>query len=87
MEPGSTPWRCAQSARPAGRYFGSPRQRSNTEASIVSFIDAHRPLPDGVSLPEADFWSPSQAAFFRESIQADADWAEVVDQLNLALRG
>ena len=57
------------------------------EASIVAFIDAHRPLPEGVSLPEADFWSPSQAAFFRESIQADADWAEVVDQLNVALRG
>lgn len=57
------------------------------EPSIVAFIAKHRPLPDGVTLPEADFWTPSQAAFFRESIHADADWAEVVDQLNLALRG
>ena len=57
------------------------------EPSIIAFIAEHRPLPAGVSLPEADFWTPSQAAFFREAIQADADWAAVVDQLNLALRG
>ncbi len=57
------------------------------EASIVAFIDAHRPLPEGVTLPQADFWTPSQVAFIREEIHADADWAEVIDQLNLALKG
>lgn len=60
---------------------------ASDEASIVAFIDAHRPLPEGVALPDAPFWSPGQSRFFRESIAADADWAEVVDQLNLALRG
>jgi len=57
------------------------------EASIVAFIDANRPLPPGMTLPEAPFWTPAQVQFIRESIMADADWAEVVDQLNLALRG
>ncbi len=57
------------------------------EASIVGFIETHRPLPDGVTLTEAPFWSKAQAQLLRESLAADADWAEVVDQLNLALRG
>lgn len=60
---------------------------ASDEASIVAFISANRPLPPGVTLPEASFWSPAQAQFLRESVNADADWAEVVDQLNLALRG
>jgi hypothetical protein len=57
------------------------------EASIVAFIGANRPLPEGVALADAAIWSPGQAQFLRESLAADADWAEVVDQLNLALRG
>lgn len=57
------------------------------EASIVAFIDAHSPLPEGVTLPQAEFWTDSQRHFLRESIQADADWAVPVDQLNVALKG
>ncbi|QHI98102.1 DUF2789 family protein [Xylophilus rhododendri] len=60
---------------------------ASDEASILAFIAAHRPLAAGVSLPEAPFWTEAQVHFIRESIAADADWAEVVDQLNLALRG
>ena len=55
--------------------------------SIVSFIDAHRPLPAGADLWDAGFWSTAQAQFLREALKADADWAPVVDQLNLALKG
>jgi hypothetical protein len=57
------------------------------EASIRQFIATHRPLPKGTTLTEAPFWSKAQAQLLRESLAADADWAEVVDQLNLALRG
>ncbi|MCW5637448.1 MAG: DUF2789 family protein, partial [Rubrivivax sp.] len=32
------------------------------------------------------FWSPAQARFLREEVAEDADWAELVDQLNLMLR-
>ena len=54
--------------------------------SIRAFIDAHRPLPDAVKLAEAPFWSDSQATFIREELQEDADWAELVDRLDVALR-
>ncbi len=54
--------------------------------SIEGFINTHAPLPEHVVLHEAVFWTPAQAAFLREEIRGDADWAEVVDQLNVRLR-
>lgn len=59
---------------------------ANDDASIRRFIETHSPLPDGVYLADAAFWSPAQAAFLRDEILEDADWAEVVDRLSLALR-
>jgi hypothetical protein len=56
-------------------------------AAIDGFIAAHRPLPAGIALSDAPFWTRSQSRFLCEGIAADADWAEVVDALNLALRG
>lgn len=56
------------------------------EAAIARFIASHRPLPDDVLLHEAIFWTPSQACFLREAIVEDADWAELVDDLNARLR-
>lgn len=56
------------------------------EAAIRAFIASHRPLPGDVPLHEAPFWSPAQAALLREQIVQDAEWAEVVDHLNVALR-
>ena len=47
----------------------------------------HSPLAQGCKLADAPFWDKAQAAFLREEITEDADWAEVVDQLNLMLRG
>ncbi|HSH73975.1 MAG TPA: DUF2789 domain-containing protein [Methylophilaceae bacterium] len=55
------------------------------DASIASFIQTHGPLDHKVVLSEASFWTASQAAFLREEITKDADWAEVIDQLNAAL--
>ena len=54
--------------------------------AIESFIENHGPLPQDLDLWNADFWSPAQAQFLKESIKADADWAPMVDQLNLALK-
>ncbi|MEX6502922.1 DUF2789 domain-containing protein [Pseudomonas zhanjiangensis] len=56
-------------------------------ASIDRFIATHAPLAEDCKLADAPFWSPAQAAFLREEILEDADWAEVVDQLNVMLRG
>lgn len=56
------------------------------EAGIRAFIVGHSPLPEHTALADAPFWTPAQAALLREELAEDADWAEVVDQLNLALR-
>lgn len=58
---------------------------SDDPASIEAFIASHRPLPAGVALADAVFWSPSQAQFLREEISDDADWAELVDSLGSLL--
>jgi hypothetical protein len=58
----------------------------NSQKDIDSFIDKHRPIPQAEPLSKADFWNESQASFLREAILANADWAEVVDELNLLLR-
>lgn len=53
---------------------------------IRAFIAKHSPLPQDVNLWEAPFWTPSQAALLCDEFNEDADWAQAVDQLNLALR-
>lgn len=55
-------------------------------ASIEEFLHAHSPLAPDVELANAPFWSAAQAAFLREEWREDADWAQLVDQLSLALR-
>lgn len=57
------------------------------QASIERFIGLHAPLPQSCQLADAAFWTPAQASFLREEILEDADWAEVVDQLDVLLRG
>ena len=59
----------------------------NDNAGIQQFIATHSPLPDGMRLEEAPFWTPAQAQLLREERLDDADWAMVVDRLNVALHG
>ncbi|OPA94825.1 hypothetical protein BFW87_12245 [Pseudomonas fluorescens] len=54
--------------------------------SIERFLAVHSPLKPELKLADAFFWTPSQKAFLREGIRDDADWAEVVDELNVLLR-
>ena len=54
--------------------------------SIDQFIATHSPLKPELHLADAFFWSKSQADFLRGEILDDADWAEVVDQLDALLR-
>lgn len=58
----------------------------NEPRDIEAFVSSHGPLKANIALADAFFWTPAQAAFLREEILEDADWAEVVDQLNLMLR-
>jgi hypothetical protein len=57
---------------------------SNDE-EIETFIQTHSHLAGYITLAEAPWWTPAQAAFLREEILKDADWAEVIDQLNARL--
>lgn len=59
----------------------------NSAQDIRWFITTHAPLPDGMRLEEAPFWTPAQAQWLREERIDDADWIGVIDQLNLALHG
>lgn len=55
-------------------------------ASIERFVSTHAPLAEHIRIADAPFWTPAQAAFLREELREDADWAEVVDRLNAMLR-
>jgi hypothetical protein len=58
----------------------------STNEAIEAFINENKPVPGHVALHNAEFWNESQSAFLQEAIQADGDWAEVVDELNALLR-
>ena len=58
---------------------------ADDNASIQQFIATHSPIPNGMRLEDAPFWSPSQSQLLREERRDDADWAMVVDRLNVAL--
>lgn len=58
----------------------------NDAQSISAFLRRHAPLAAHVGLADAPFWTEAQATLLREELWEDADWAEVVDQLNTALR-
>lgn len=54
--------------------------------AIRDFIARHSPLPPDVLLAEAPFWTVAQANFLREGLLVDADWSDVIDELNRDLR-
>lgn len=58
----------------------------SSDKEIQAFIEQNGPLAPSINLSEADFWNPSQATFLSEAIAEDADWARVVEALNLMLR-
>ncbi|MEX1668300.1 DUF2789 family protein [Zhongshania guokunii] len=58
----------------------------NTEQAIQDFIKINAPLSSGVELHKAHFWSASQSSLLQQSKDDDADWAEIVDQLDAMLR-
>ncbi|MEY4122163.1 MAG: hypothetical protein RLZZ457_1001 [Pseudomonadota bacterium] len=59
---------------------------ANDRKSIEAFVKSHRPLNTSTRLEDASFWTPSQSHFIKEQLANDADWAELIDQLSLALR-
>ncbi|SJN25592.1 hypothetical protein FM109_06175 [Vibrio casei] len=59
----------------------------HTAKDIESFIQKNSPLLDQtLPIHRASFWNDSQSAFLKEAKKEDADWVEVVDQLDVLLR-
>ena len=55
-------------------------------AEIAAFLTRHRPLPAKMMLADAPIWSPAQSRFLREGIADNADWAQVVSEIDASLR-
>lgn len=53
--------------------------------SIDNFIAMHSGLPEHMHIADAPFWTSTQAAFLRGALAEDAEWTEVIDQLNVSL--
>ena len=58
----------------------------SSSQAIEKFIESNRPLPGKTELYQAEFWNASQAAFLEQAKSEDAEWAEIVDQLDASLR-
>lgn len=58
----------------------------NSDEEIDEFITSHCPIPEGKPIYEAPCWNRGQAELLKQSLEEDADWAEVVDQLDSRLR-
>ena len=63
--------------------LGLPAEKEAIEA----FIATHSPLPHDVALSEAPFWNKAQAEFLKSELADDADWSDVIDNLDVQLRG
>jgi hypothetical protein len=53
--------------------------------SIDNFT-VNRTIARNVELHEATFWNASQAPFLKQVKDEDADWAGIIDQLDVMLR-
>jgi hypothetical protein len=53
--------------------------------AIAKFVSSHN-IDADIPLHEADFWNSAQASFIQDAIEEDADWAEIIDQLDIMLR-
>ena len=58
----------------------------SSAGDIHRFIEQHRPLSHNIELADAPFWTRAQSQFLREEVEEDADWAELVDELDAMLR-
>ncbi len=57
-----------------------------TLRALINLSPAIHPSSLGLHLADAFFWSEGQRQMLRDEILEDADWAEVIDQLDVLLR-
>ena len=59
---------------------------ANDQASIDKFVSDNGGLARKTHIENAAFWSKPQAEFIKNALAEDAEWAELIDQLNTLLR-
>jgi hypothetical protein len=63
-----------------------PLGLDSSAQAINVFVAKHGSLPGNVKIHQADFWNEPQKSFLQQMINEDADWAEIVDELDTKLR-
>lgn len=56
----------------------------NDDEEIDAFVREHKIASD-ISIHDAPFWSDAQRAFLLEEWRKDAQWVQVIDELNACL--
>jgi hypothetical protein len=56
------------------------------ETAIDEFIETHKGLSDELHIENAEFWTRAQASFIKNALTEDAEWTELIDQLDSRLR-
>ncbi|GAB2934708.1 DUF2789 domain-containing protein [Rheinheimera gaetbuli] len=56
----------------------------NDERAVSQFLQQHKLAP-GMAIQDAPFWTQAQASFLHESLKQDAEWCEIIDELNALL--
>ncbi len=56
----------------------------NDTQAISYFVQQHKLAP-GMAIQDAPFWNRAQASFLHESLKQDAEWCEIIDELNALL--
>lgn len=59
---------------------------ASSDRAINAFVAKNGTLPSGIKLHQADFWNAALKTFLQQMIDEDADWAEIVDELDAKLR-
>ncbi|SBS26971.1 hypothetical protein MAQ5080_00687 [Marinomonas aquimarina] len=57
-----------------------------SKRGIEQFVVDSSPIPSHVQIWDAPIWTESQASALKQMKAEDADWSEVVDQLDVMLR-
>lgn len=55
------------------------------EEDIENFIEQNKGMMQATHIEDAAIWNDAQATFIRSSLLEDAEWAELIDQLNSRL--
>lgn len=58
----------------------------SSDQAIERFVVSAEPIPSSMALWEAPMWNESQARTLQQMKEEDADWAVVVDELDVMLR-